>query len=132
MSDQVRADAVGFGVLAALLAAVFGALPAGSMSTAGWTGAFATAALASLLLRSPRIGPTRPRGWLGLAGASMLFAAIFFGANGALDALNGPRPSPLDSGGSLGGFELCYALCPGLTSVALAGWARSLYRRGSR
>lgn len=132
MSDELRANAVGSGVLVALLALVFHALPAGSMSAAFGAGTCATAALGSLLLWSPRIGPTRPGGWLGLAGASVLFAAIFFGANGALDALNGPRPSPLDSGGSLGGFELWYALCPGLTSVAAAGWARSLCLRPAR
>lgn len=129
---SVTADLVGAGVLVALLGGVAQALPSGSMSPAFWVGSWAVAALAAALLAVPAIGPDRPRGWLWLTGASVWFAAIFFGANRGLDALHGPRPSPLETGGSLGGFELWYALCPGLTSIALAGWVRSLLRRPDR
>lgn len=122
------ADGAGAAALATLLTLVAQMLPAGSMAPGTWVLACTLAAACSAFLWRSRFGPSQPRGWLQLAGTSVLLAAIFFGANGALDALNGPRPSPLDSGGSLGGFELCYALCPGLTSIALAGWVRSLCR----
>ena len=128
----MTADLVGAAVLVALLGGVAQALPSGTMSPAFWAGSWAIATLVAVLLALPAIGPVRSRDWLWLAGGSVWFAAIFFGANRGLDALHGPRPSPLDTGGSLGGFELWYALCPGLTSIALAGWVRSLLRRSNR
>lgn len=70
--------------------------------------------------------------WLTVASYAALFAAIFYGANGALDALHGPhRPGP-DVDQSLGGLTLWFALCPGAASVALGKALCTAIRGSSR
>ena len=120
------ADAAGLAALTALLGSVALWLEAGAVGAPFWWIAGGLAAGGSALLWRLPAAPRTPRGWLMSAAASVWLAVLFFGANRALDALNGPRASPIDTGGTLGGFELWYALCPGLTAMALAGWVRSL------
>ena len=64
--------------------------------------------------------------WLLAAFYSVLFASIFFGANGALDALNGPNRAKAHVSEQLGGLELWFALCPGAFAVCVASCLRSL------
>ena len=70
-----------------------------------------------------------PRAWLLFAVNSALVAALFWGANTALDLINAPHRPKVDWATHLGGLELWFVLFPGVFSVAIAAWARSLLRQ---
>ena len=67
-----------------------------------------------------------PRAWLLFAVNSALVAALFWGANTALDLINAPQRPKDDWATHLGGLELWFALCPGVVSVAISSYVRSL------
>ena len=67
-----------------------------------------------------------PRAWLLFAVNSALVAALFWGANTALDLINAPHRPRDDWATHLGGLELWFALCPGVVSVAISSYVRSL------
>ncbi len=74
--------------------------------------------------RFARFKPS-PGAWLLFALNSALLAALFWGANMALDLVNGAHRPKADWAAQLGGLELWFALCPGVLSVAIAGCVRS-------
>ena len=63
--------------------------------------------------------------WFAMACYAALLAAIFYGANGALDALHGANRARPDVASAIGGLELWFVLCPGAVSVALGHAVRS-------
>ncbi len=67
-----------------------------------------------------------PGAWLLFAVNSVMLAALFWGANMALDLINGPHRPTVDWAAHLGGLELWFALCPGVLSVGISGCALSL------
>jgi len=114
-------DAVGLGAFSALYGAGVAALPAAHVHPASWTALFMACLVAAVPLwrRWPQAG-------LSIAGYSLLLAGIFLGANRGLDALNGPDRATLDVARSLGGLELWFVLCPGVSALGLGGWLRAL------
>jgi hypothetical protein len=99
-------------------------LPGVGVSPIAWLTLFLACVCASLLVA--RLQPLAPRTWLYFATCSVLLAAFFFGANLGLDALHGAERPKANVAATLGGLELWFVLCPGVTSVALAAWAVGL------
>ena len=121
-----RADGVGAVALALLFAAVAAFAPAGFATPAAWAFAVvATAAGAASLWHHPH-GPATPWRWLWLAFQSVLLAALFYGANEALDLLRPPGRRDLPYA-TVFGLELWTLFCPLLSGVALAGGVRAAW-----
>ena len=121
-----RADAVGAAALALLFTAVAACAPAGFATSAAWDFAvLATAAGAACLWHHPH-GRATPWRWLWLALNSVLLAAMFYGANEALDLLRPPGRRDLPYA-TVFGLELWTLFCPLLTVVALAGSVRAAW-----
>ena len=119
-------NAIGWAALAGLYALGVVWLGAADVTAPAWLGLLgACAGVAGALWRGAA-GRCGPRGWFAAAVYAGLFAAIFYGANGALDALHGPRRGDPGIARALGNLELWQLLCPGAVSVALAGWLRAL------
>ena len=121
-----RADGVGAVALALLFGAMAVLAPAGFATPAAWVFAVvATASGAAYLWHHPR-GPATPWRWLWLAFQSTLLAALFYGANEALDLLRPPGRRNLPYA-TVFGLELWTLFCPLLTAVALAGGVRAAW-----
>lgn len=99
-----------------------------AVAPAAWVGLYLVCLVAALPLWV-KLAFT-PQRWATVALYCTLLALIFFGANGALDALNGAHRAKAAVAESLGGLELWFVLCPGAVSVALGGavqaWVRQL------
>ena len=120
-----RADAVGAVALALLFGSIAVLAPAGFATPVAWAFAVvATAAGAAYLWHHPH-GPATPWRWLWLALNSVLLAALFYGANEALDLLRPPGRRDLPYA-TVFGLELWTLFCPLLTVVALAGGVRAV------
>ena len=101
-------------------------MPSVSVSVVAWAALFLACLCCTLLVSLLRVRLHQATTWLYVAACSALLAVAFFGANLALDALHGVGRPKVDVAASLGGLELWFVLCPGVTSVALAGAAASL------
>ena len=99
-----------------------------SVSMVAWAVLYLCCASAAGAMQYSRFAayPLSPRAWLLFAVNSALVAALFWGANTALDLINAPHRPKVDWATHLGGLELWFALFPGVFSVAIAAWARSL------
>lgn len=100
---------------------VLAAIGPGAVAGETWLVLHAVLAIALVLLHS-RPGPTahwNARTWLVVALYAMFLAAIFAGANFALDALHGIDRPRAEVAAHLGGLELWQALCPGIFSLAV-------------
>jgi ABC-type Fe3+-siderophore transport system permease subunit len=128
----VIADVFGLSVLAALVGIAFWLLHDESISTFGAI-VYLIMAGCCFYVWHPDAEEKRkissPLEWLRLAVASIAIGAISFG----IDVLGGvifhPELSPIVAGtraGSPFGFGLTLICCPGLTMIAIAGFARSL------
>ena len=105
----------GFGVAVLAWAAV---------SAFAWTVLYVVCLLTTSLLWSNRRHVADARAWLAIAFYALLLAAMFFGADGALDALHGAQRAKARVADRLGGLELWFVLCPGVVAIALASAAR--------
>ena len=72
---------------------------------------------------------TGPKHWLALFGASLLFAGISFAIDMAIGHISHPGIPIFEAGRAVRGpfgFAFTLILCPGLTSVAMAGLVRAI------
>jgi len=108
------------------------AVPSGLVATGAWVGLYLAVSAASSL--AAYLGWPRWPAWTWLAalGYTLLFAALFCGANLALDALHGAHRPNADVARHLGGLELWFVLFPGIASMAVSGFARTLLSRQAR
>ena len=90
-----------------------------AVSFTAWVSLYASCVLAFGVIPVRRAGPWRAATWLKAAFCAALFAAIFYGANGAVDALRGPHRAGPAVARSLDGLALWFVLFPGIVSVAL-------------
>lgn len=123
-----RAAWAGLAALTVCYGAGAALLHAAAVSAAAWAALYAAGVIALLALPYSRAGRVPARRWLTAAGLTVLLAGIFFGADGALDALNGARRAKTQVAAHLGGLELWFVLCPGAASVALAAAVRARLR----
>jgi hypothetical protein len=102
-------------------------------SPGAWLVLYLLGVLAVVLLGQLAIGRQPWQRWLRIFGYAALGAALFFGADFALDAL-GKSVAPRSAGAAFhGGVELYHVLFPGLASVAFGFMVSSLvcrYRAG--
>ena len=121
--------AMAAGVFAMTLVYVAGVveLNAHAVASVAWVGLYLVCLVVALPLWVRLV--LSPRRWATVALYCALLALIFFGANGALDALNGAHRAKAAVAESLGGLELWFALCPGAVSVALGGAVQAWIRR---
>ncbi len=99
-----------------------------AVSIVAWNALYGCCALAALALHHRRFAhfQMQPGSWLLFALNVVLLAALFWGANTALDLINGPHRPKVDWAAQLGGLELWFVLFPGVWSIAMTGCARSL------
>ena len=102
------------------------ALSASRVTAVAWVCLYAACLLGAIFSWVRLPSSAGVRFWLSSAGYSLLLAALFFGANGALDALHGAHRAKAQVAESLGGLELWFVLCPGVLVVCVAGCVRSL------
>ena len=104
------------------------------VSIIAWSALYGCCALAAVALHHQRFArfQMQPGSWLLFALNAALLAALFWGANAALDLLNGPYRPKNDWTARLGGLELWFALFPGVWSIAMAGCVRSLQAKLSK
>ena len=130
-SARRRADAAGAVALALLFGAVAVLAPAGFATPAAWAFAAAAVPATAAWLWRPSAGIGTAWSWLLLALNSALLAALFYGANEALDLLRPPGRRDLPYA-TLFGLELWTLFCPLLTVVALAGAVRAAWLAWTR
>jgi hypothetical protein len=120
------ANAAGFAILTLTYWLVVRLTAAGAVELPAWTALYIVcAAVAATLWCGPAAGWPRRR-WLKVAFYCPFLALIFYGANGALDALHGEHRLRARPEEAFGGLELWHMLFPGATAVAVAGWFRTL------
>ena len=120
------ANAAGIVALALLSGALATLAPAGVATPAGWAFAGVAVTAGAAWLWRPSAGVGTASSWLLLALNSALLAALFYGANEALDLLRPPGRRDLPYA-TLFGLELWTLLCPLLSVVALAGAVRAAW-----
>ncbi len=101
-------------------------LPGAAVAPEAWVGLYGVCVLVSWLLWQGPAGRAPARVWLEWVVYAPLLAALFFGADGALDALNGPLRAKAGVAESLGGLDIWFVFCPGVVAVALGGAVHSL------
>lgn len=106
--------------LAAIYWAVVSLVPESRVSLVAWLGLYLACNIGAVEAWARLPASFGSRFWLAVALYSGLFAAMFFGADGALDALHGVHRIKAHVAESLGGLELWFVLCPGVVSAALA------------
>ncbi len=100
--------------------AVVAVLQAAAVAPQAWALLFGACIACALLCPDKTIRALSPGAWLYGAFCALLVAAFFFGANIGLDALHGANRPKAHVAASLGGLELWFVLCPGLSSFAIA------------
>ena len=98
------------------------------VSLAAWAVLYACCFSAASALQHSRFTRyvSRPSAWLLFSVNSVLVAVLFWGANAGLDLIGNTNRQHAEWPAYFGGLELWFALCPGVFSVAIAGYARSL------
>ena len=96
-----------------------------AVTPAAWAGLYGVCVIAALALWGGAAGRAPVTAWLAGGMHALWLAALFFGADGALDALNGPLRSKARVAEALGGLEVWFFFCPGMVAVALGGAVHS-------
>jgi hypothetical protein len=108
---------------------VVAAIPAGSVAPAAWVVLYAVAALAFVHFRFVLNVKWSARKWFIVLFYSLFLAMFFYGANIGLDVLYGANRRKADVARYLGGLEIWFFLCPGVTAFAVAGLLQSTLSR---
>ena len=103
------------------------ALAAARVSVRAWLSLYALGLLACVAIEARHLAGCAEPAWFAVSLHAAWLAAIFYGADGALAALNGPHRVASTWVEQIGGLELWFVLCPGVVSLALAvGFVRML------
>ena len=113
---------------AAFWSAVF-MLPASTVGTAAWLALYACCAATLAVSASIARMKLGLLAWLQVLFYALLLAAIFFGADFALDTLRGAVRPRSQLPAFFNGLEFYFVLAPGVASIAVGGAARSILAR---
>ena len=123
-----NAKAAGLGILTLCFALGATAMSTAAVSLRAWLVLYALCVAVAAVIWAARPELARATTWLVAASYAALFAAIFYGANLALDALQGPHRNDGSVAHHLEGLELWFVLCPGMVSVAWGSWLHTVMR----
>ena len=104
-------------------------IPPRSVTLAAWTALYAIALVAFLYVDRAARPNWSSRTWLAVVFYSLFFAGIFYGANLGLDVLHGANRPKAEVARYLGGVEIWFFLCPGVSAFALAGLVQAFLSR---
>lgn len=105
---------------------VLAALPQQQVAPAAWLAVYAIGLVFLACAPRHRLYPQAPAWWLRVLLYSVLLAAIFFGADWALNTLGNSVKGRATLPAAFGGLELYAVLAPGVASVALGAWVGAL------
>lgn len=124
------ANAIGLLGLTLIFALGIGVFATTSVSFTAWLVLYIVCVLAFIACAFGWPRPWDSATWFATAFYAILFAAIFYGANGALDALHGRDRNGPEVARSLGGLQVWFVLFPGIASVSLGCALRNSIRNG--
>lgn len=123
--QNVKANLVGVAIGAVPIAVISLFVPNAEVPKPTWFFAFVLWVACALFAWNHKLAPVKPRGWLLMSLASIPAAGLWFGiARGASHLVFGEGESGLSAFFDVG---VALMLAPGLTSIAFAGWARTLF-----
>lgn len=122
--QKLRADLVGLGVLAGLVALASSLVPSAGVPKPIWVFTYGMWVVCALFVWHHKLAPARAVRWLFLTAASVICAALWFGFASLVSRLmlgiNEPGLSKVFDAG------VALMIAPGLAFIALAGWVRAL------
>jgi hypothetical protein len=124
LMQRLRADLVGLGILAGLVALASLLVSGADVPKPFWVFAYGVWVVSALFVWHHKLAPARAVRWLFLTVASVICAVLWFGFASLVSRLmfgtNEPELSTVFDAG------VALMIAPGLAFIALAGWVRAL------